>query len=65
LRYGKEELKKILGDLKLIYVTHYHLDHHLGISDIVYQRRNLGIKEDIFLILPRNLKKYYEDLLND
>ena len=33
--YGDEDLKEVLRDLKLIWISHLHADHHLGTVSIV------------------------------
>lgn len=33
--YGPEKLKEILRDLKLIWISHLHADHHLGTASVI------------------------------
>ena len=50
-----DELKKI----KLINISHYHLDHHLGIQHFLSMRKKLGLTEKIYLLFPNNLENFY------
>ena len=33
--YSSEELKELLQDLKLVWISHLHADHHLGLASII------------------------------
>lgn len=37
-RYGTQGLKKVYEDLKMIFVSHMHADHHLGLQAIMEDR---------------------------
>jgi ribonuclease Z len=37
-RYGPEGLKQIYADLKMIFISHMHADHHLGLHAILEDR---------------------------
>lgn len=46
--YGPEMMKEILRDLKLIWISHLHADHHLGLASIIkawYQEVHLTSDE--------------------
>ncbi|KRX02613.1 hypothetical protein PPERSA_11953 [Pseudocohnilembus persalinus] len=57
---NQQDLKQELQKIKILFVSHYHTDHHLGISELCQQRKQLGISEPLFIILPNNLLNYYE-----
>ncbi|EGG24069.1 hypothetical protein DFA_06207 [Cavenderia fasciculata] len=40
--YGREQVKDILFNLRLIWVSHMHADHHLGIPSILEKREKLA-----------------------
>jgi len=43
--YGREELPKVLKDIKCIYISHLHADHHLGTAAVlkaIYQVKHNG-----------------------
>lgn len=53
-------VEKVLLSLKVIFITHVHSDHHLGILNLISERRKLCEKynvpsDDLFLIVPYNL----------
>lgn len=61
--YGPEEVKNVLKRLKLIYVSHHHADHQVGLISILEQRRKLT-SEPIILLLPPNIDtvlKYHDE----
>ncbi|KAG4077551.1 hypothetical protein HA402_002978 [Bradysia odoriphaga] len=51
--YGPEKAREILRNLKAIYVSHLHSDHHLGLIGILEERRRLlQDKSPIMLLAP-------------
>lgn len=58
--YGPEKSKQIMKDLKAVYISHLHADHHIGLVGLLKGRRkvlnNLGIDvEPLMLIAPRQI----------
>lgn len=49
--YGPEKAKNVLKQLKMIYVSHHHADHHIGLIQILRHRKNVT-DEPIILLLP-------------
>lgn len=49
--YGHDESDEILKKLKLIYVSHLHADHHLGLINILNQRRKLT-NDKVLILAP-------------
>lgn len=41
-RWGSE-LPKIYAQLRMIFVSHMHADHHLGLSAILHDRFNVSL----------------------
>lgn len=61
--YGPNEVENVLKRLKLIYVSHHHADHQVGLISILEQRRKLT-SEPIILLLPPNIDtvlKYHDE----
>jgi ribonuclease Z len=65
-QYTPEELDKKLMSLKVIFMTHLHADHNLGIVDLIKRRNDLikrkGLQlEDhkLFVILPFNTLSWF------
>lgn len=66
--YTPEEFPQKLIDLNIIFMTHLHADHNLGILDLIAQRnklikqKNLEISENkLFIILPFNMFGWIEN----
>jgi ribonuclease BN (tRNA processing enzyme) len=66
----KETLNHLLFNLKVIYITHMHGDHHIGLAKILYER-DLAIQEtlskgsidkyllcSLFVILPHFMHSF-------
>lgn len=49
--YGHEATDKILKNLRVIFISHLHADHHLGLIHILNQRQKLTEKK-ILLLAP-------------
>lgn len=66
--YGPERAKEVLGRLKMVYVSHHHADHHIGLIRLIKERCKVT-DEPVILLLPpgvETLLKFhdmnYEDL---
>lgn len=51
--YGKRT-SEVLKNLKMIYVSHMHCDHYLGISSILFELKRLKM-ENILIVGPPDL----------
>ena len=64
--YGYEKYDQALLALQIIFITHIHSDHNLGVLDIISQRnailrkRGANLKEHkLFLVLPANVVPWF------
>lgn len=61
--YGKEKARKVIRDLKGIFISHLHADHHIGLIGLLLakinacQDRNVPI-EPIKLFAPEQINSY-------
>ncbi|XP_077300737.1 ribonuclease Z [Arctopsyche grandis] len=64
--YGKNEIDNILRDMKAVYISHLHADHHIGLISIIQGRKKaldrlrengqLDTKqENLFLLAPKQI----------
>ncbi|CCH43024.1 Zinc phosphodiesterase [Wickerhamomyces ciferrii] len=53
-RYLGNDLESYMKELKLIYLSHLHADHHLGIVSIIKKwfKMNTGSNEKLYLVTP-------------
>lgn len=49
--YGRDGADEVLKNMKMIYISHLHADHHLGLIDIINRRRKLT-SEKVLLLAP-------------
>ena len=42
-RHFGEESPSILRDLRCVFISHIHGDHHMGLSKLLSQRRKVGL----------------------
>lgn len=49
--YGRDGADEVLKNMKMIYISHLHADHHLGLIDIINRRRKLT-NEKLLLLAP-------------
>jgi len=57
--YGPDNIKHILKNLKIIYITHYHSDHNTGLFQVIKEREKVyedakQVADPLFLIIPYN-----------
>lgn len=60
--YNEKEVNMLLDDLSLVYLSHLHADHHLGIVDFLqeWSKRQTGKK--LYLVTPWQYPKFLEEL---
>lgn len=52
--YGRDEADEVLKKLKMIYISHLHADHHLGLLNLLSRRRKLT-SDKVFLVAPHQI----------
>lgn len=55
--YGVAGAEKVLSDLKAIYISHLHADHHIGLIGIISVRQKMRISglfklDPVYLLAP-------------
>jgi ribonuclease BN (tRNA processing enzyme) len=59
INHFSTEFEKVLLSLRIIFITHVHSDHYLGILNLISERKKLcekyKLSDNIFLIIPYNL----------
>ncbi|KAJ6648448.1 Ribonuclease Z, mitochondrial [Pseudolycoriella hygida] len=59
--YGKDKTREVLKNLKAIYVSHMHADHHLGLIGILEGRRRLlNNAAPIMLLAPWQISSFLD-----
>jgi ribonuclease Z len=70
--YGVQCIDEVMANVRVIFITHIHNDHNLGLFKILSERkrvfeRNKSLKKTpVFLIIPRNMMSImsaYEDVV--
>ena len=64
--YGDSKTNEILNNLKLIFITHKHGDHLLGLPKILLEKSKLPLETNklLYIVLPYNCIKWVENLIN-
>lgn len=65
LAFGPEKAEEILAQLKFIYISHIHADHHLGVAGILWRRKALGITDELTVFAPSFLPPFVKQLSRD
>ncbi|KAL2110982.1 hypothetical protein VUR80DRAFT_487 [Thermomyces stellatus] len=62
--YGYEETDKILSELRLIFISHMHADHHLGTASVIdaWQRATAGTSSTLAICSPYAMRHFIEEL---
>ncbi|XP_065558128.1 ribonuclease Z, mitochondrial-like [Artemia franciscana] len=61
--FGVDHVDQVLCNLKCIFISHFHADHHLGLFSLLLERRAAFLRlgknfESLVLILPVNLERW-------
>jgi ribonuclease Z len=76
-QFGRQDALKVLRNLKAIYLSHLHADHHMGLINIVLERTKAFsyVNENVnklFIIAPSKITSYlslyhrkFEPILTD
>ncbi|KAE8705154.1 lissencephaly-1-like protein [Hibiscus syriacus] len=62
-RYGVDGADNVIRDLKCVWISHIHADHHTGLARVLALRRDLlkGVPHEPLLVIgPRQLKRYLD-----
>lgn len=55
--YGAERTDEVLKKLRCIYISHLHVDHHIGLFNILNHRRKLT-NDKVLLLAPKVIEKW-------
>lgn len=57
--YGEENYQQILLSLRVLFISHIHGDHNLGMIDLIVDRnkamQRTGCMDKLFVIVPANV----------
>ncbi|KAJ9231395.1 hypothetical protein DTO169E5_8007 [Paecilomyces variotii] len=61
--FGPEQLKEVLQNLRMIWVSHLHADHHLGTASVIkaWYRENYGDRPDSTEMIEMDMAKILQD----
>ncbi|ORZ12300.1 beta-lactamase-like protein [Absidia repens] len=60
--FGREHISKELDDLRCIFVSHLHADHHLGVFQLLLKRNKpKKAKNTLFLIAPYDYQRWMKE----
>lgn len=69
-QFGPDKIDQILIDLNIIYISHFHFDHHLGIFEVLRKRKDAlkrlnisPLENPLFLLIPKNLSIWIHNFL--
>ncbi|KAG0178101.1 Zinc phosphodiesterase ELAC protein 2 [Apophysomyces sp. BC1034] len=63
-RFGRDQLDKELRDIRCIFVSHLHADHHLGVMRLLTKMHALkqsGTKRPTFMVAPGIFRNWVEE----
>lgn len=65
--YGPLKVQEILKQLKVIIISHHHADHHLGLTELIVNRRAVTDKPLVLVIPPfvENVLKFHNNNIED
>ncbi|KAF6198835.1 hypothetical protein GE061_006858 [Apolygus lucorum] len=70
--YGPEEVDRILSNLKAIYISHLHADHHIGLIGVIKGIARVRNNARLYLLAPKQIMfwlnmydKHFENILQN
>lgn len=62
--YGPDKANKILSELRLIFISHMHADHHLGTASVIdaWQKVTAGTSAKLAISCPYAMRHFIEEL---
>lgn len=71
-RFGTERTEEILSNLNIIFISHLHTDHHMGLINLLKHRRNVkkfgSVVGKVYLLAPITISAwlaYYQEHFED
>lgn len=58
--YGQDKVKEVFRNLKAVYISHLHADHHIGLIGVLQERRRIlgADAEPILLLAPMQITSW-------
>lgn len=53
-----DKVKEALAKTRVIYITHKHADHHLGLSKWLWERDLLDCESSVYVVIPPQLNEW-------
>ncbi|OCF42970.1 hypothetical protein I317_03191 [Kwoniella heveanensis CBS 569] len=60
-KFGKAGLKTLFEELRMVFISHMHADHHLGLTAVLEDRFRHGISSPLFVIAPSNIALHMQE----
>lgn len=59
--FPQDEADQILQDLKMIWISHLHADHHLGTASIIRAWQVLQSDQKLFVVGPEHMSRFLQE----
>ncbi|WVQ93116.1 hypothetical protein IAU59_000180 [Kwoniella sp. CBS 9459] len=60
-RFGQDGLRSLFEDLRMVFISHMHADHHLGLTAVLEERFKHGVTSPLFVIAPSNIALHMQE----
>jgi ribonuclease Z len=60
-KFGDRGVDDVVANIRLVFLSHIHADHHMGATRILAERAKLCVKRPLFVVAPSFVRKYLEE----
>ncbi|WVF65453.1 hypothetical protein IAT40_000181 [Kwoniella sp. CBS 6097] len=60
-RFGLDGLRALFEKLRMVFISHMHADHHLGLTAVLEDRFRHGITSPLFVVAPANIALHMQE----
>ena len=63
--FGQDKVNEIIAKIRVVFITHIHGDHQLGILKILYERDKLKGADKLYVVTPSPMMEWMSLFVSD
>lgn len=57
-----QDVDEVIANIRMVFLSHIHGDHHMGLSRLLVERSKLNVQRPLFVIAPDFVQRYVEEV---